>query len=184
MSEINVKGLSDLGKFLDTFADKMQKNIMKGALRSGARQIMLQAKANAPVGQPSSEAKRLYGGYPGALRDSIRVKQRRDYGKRVSVAVVAGGKNKKTGADVFYAHIVEYTGAAPHTITAKNRKGLSFGGVFFQSVDHPGLTAKPFLRPALDTQAQTAVIAVGNYIKNRLTKQGLDTSGITIGGNE
>ncbi|MFA6204482.1 MAG: HK97-gp10 family putative phage morphogenesis protein [Gallionella sp.] len=181
---VHVKGLSELQKFLDTFTPKLQKNIMRGALRSGARPIMKQAKINAPVGEPSSTNKTSYGGYAGALRDTIRVASRRDNGMQVMASVVAGGRVKKTGAKVFYAHLVEYTGAAPHTITAKGLKSISFGGAFFQSVQHPGMKAQPFMRPALDAQAQIAVVAVGNYIKNRLTKQGLDTSGINIEGTD
>jgi HK97 gp10 family phage protein len=183
MSEVHVKGLDELQKFLDTFPDKLQKNIMRGALRAGARTIMKQAKDNVPVGPPSSTNKKIYGGYAGALRDSIRVASRRNKGNQVMVSVVAGGKVKKTGANVFYAHIIEY-GAASHTITAKGMKSISFGGMFFQTVQHPGMKAQPFMRPALDSHAQIATVAVGNYIKNRLTKQGLDTSDITIEGTD
>lgn len=179
MSEIHVTGLADLQKFLDQLPAKMERNVMRGALRSGAKVIEAQVKANVPVGAPGGRNKKIYGGYRGALRDSVRVTTRRKGGK-VTASVKAGGKSKKTGADVYYAHMVEF-GTAAHTITAKNRKGLSFGGLFFQSVQHPGARARPFMRPALDGQAQNAVVATAEYIKKRLaTKQGLDTSGIEI----
>ncbi len=49
------------------------------------------------------------------------------------------------------------------------------------NVMHPGARPKPFLRPALDSQAQNALVAVGNHIKNLLsTKHGLDTSGVEV----
>lgn len=180
MSEINISGLKELDALLRTLPDKLSRNIMRGALRAGAKEIMETAKSICPVGEPSSRGKNKYRLYSGALRDSIRltVKLR---GGIVSASVKAGGKSKKTGADVYYAHIIEYTGAAAHTITAKNRTNLSFGGLFFQSADHPGMTKKPFMRPAADARASAAVITVGNYIKNRLaTKEGLDTSDIII----
>lgn len=182
MSEIHITGLAELGKFMEQLPIKIEKNISRSALRSGAKLIEAQAKANVPVGPPSGENKKLYGGYAGALRDSIRVTTRR-HGSYINANVVAGGKNKKTGADVFYAHLIEFTGALPHLESAQNRKGLSFGGLFFQSVNHPGMQAHPFLRPALDARAQDAMIAVANYIKNRLTKQGLDTADIKLEGD-
>lgn len=179
MSElIHVKGLAQLQKLLDEFAPKIQKNVMRGALRAGAKVIETAAKAGAPVGAPSGEGAKIYGGTAGALRDSVRVRTDSKGGK-VTASVLAGGKRKR-GPDVFYARFVEY-GTRPHTITAANRKGLSFGGLFFQSVDHPGARPRPFMRPALDTQAGAAVVAAGEYLKRRLaTKHGLDTADITI----
>jgi len=183
MSEtIRVTGLSELQKFMDTLAPKLEANVMRGALRSGSKLIMEQAKANVPVGATASENARLYGGYAGALRDSIRLGTRIK-GHWVAARVIVGGKTKG-GADVWYAHIIEYTGAKPHSITAKDRKGLSIGGLFFQSVQHPGMKARPFLRPALDHRAQPAVIAAAEYLKRRLaTKEGLDTSEVRIEGD-
>jgi len=37
------------------------------------------------------------------------------------------------------------------------------------------------MRPALDSKAQEALKTVGEAIKKRLTKQGLDVSGVDIG---
>ena len=55
MSDIKVKGLSDLQKFMDTLAPKLEANVMRGALRSGSKLIMEQAKANVPVGATATE---------------------------------------------------------------------------------------------------------------------------------
>lgn len=165
MTDINVKGLSDLQAFMDTLPAKLQNNVLRGALRAGIKPMKLSAIANCPAGEPSETNKRKYNLYSGALRDSIRVSGRID--KRngnVIARLVAGGKTK-TGADVFYAKWIEF-GTKPHIIG---------DGV------HPGVMPKPFMRPALDTEANTAVLAVGEYIKKRLaTKNGLDTSEINI----
>ena len=41
------------------------------------------------------------------------------------------------------------------------------------------------MRPAIDSQAQNAILAAGEYIKKRLsTKHGLDTAEIEIGIDE
>jgi len=186
---IHVKGLSDLQKFLDEFPVKMEKNIMRGALRAGIKPIRDAAVANCPVGPPNKENVRLYGGYMGALRDSIRIGTR-VRGQWVTSMVTVGGKNKKTGADVFYAHMIEgfwkHHTTTPYPIAAFKKGGfLSIGGLFRKTVMHPPLVAHPFLRPALDSQAQNAVIAAAEYIKQRLaTKEGIDTSAVLIEGDE
>lgn len=166
MADIHVKGLSDLQKFLDTLAPRVEQNIMRGALRAGAKPILEAAKSSAPVGEPSEPNRKRYKLYAGALRDSIRISGRIDKRNgKVTASVKAGGKTK-SGADVFYAHMVEF-GTKPHVIGDGT---------------HPGVQAKPFMRPALDSQSGAAVVAVGEYIKKRLaTKNGLDTADIEIG---
>lgn len=167
MSDIRVKGLSELQAFLDKLPAKIETNIMRGALRAGAKPVLEAAKQNVSVGEPSETNKRRYNLYAGALRDSIRLSARIDRRKGQVVArIVAGGKSKKTEADVFYPNMVEY-GTKPHKIG----KG-----------EHPGVAARPFMRPALDSEANAAVIAAGEYIKRRLaTKHGLNTADIEIG---
>lgn len=183
MNDIHIKGLAELQKFLDTLPIKMEKNVMRGALRSGAKLIEAQAKANAPVGAPNSVNARLYGGYAGALRDSIRTGTRAKNAK-VMAYVRAGGKNRGSRADVFYANWVEF-GTRAHTIAAKGKGWLSFGGIFAKSVDHPGTSPRPFMRPALDAKAVAAVNAAAEYIRDRLSrKHGLDTSAILLEGDE
>ena len=172
MTDINVKGLSGLQKFLDTLAPRVEQNIMRGALRAGAKPILEAAKSAAPVGEPSETNRRRYKLYAGALRDSIRISGRIDKRNgKVAASVKAGGKTK-SGADVFYAHMVEF-GTRPHA--------LSKGG----EVTHPGTAPRPFMRPTIDSQAQNAILAAGEYIKKRLsTKHGLDTAEIEIGIDE
>jgi len=171
MTEIYVKGLSDLQTFLDKLPAKMEANIIRGALRKGSKDIMDAVKSNVPIGPPSGEGKQLYKLYEGALRDSIHISSRisRVNGK-ITARIVAGGKNKGTGADVFYAHFLEY-GVRPHSLT-NGGKG---------DINHPGIAPRPFMRPALDAQATNAVLSAGQYIKQRLAnKNGLDTSDISV----
>lgn len=183
MAELNITGLSELQRFMESLPAKIEANIMRGALRYGIKRILNEAKAKCPVGKPSSEGAKKYKLYAGALRDSIRITTKRK-GGRVSASIKAGGK-LKNGADVNYAHIIEFTGAKPHPITAKKGHALAIGVGKYTSVQHPGMDAKPFMRPALDSQAIAAVVDVGEYIKKRLaTKEGLDTSEVMIEGDE
>lgn len=177
MAEVHVKGLAELEQFLQTLPDKLQKNVLRGALRAGANVVLEQAKLDCPVGDPSARGKRLYGHYRGALRDSLRIKTGVKGGK-IFASVVVGGKTKK-GANVFYAHFVELTGATAHVLQGKD---YAIGGRVYKRLDHPGMHAKPFLRPALHNKAAPAVVAAAEYIKKRLAgrKIGLDTSDISI----
>ena len=66
--------------------------------------------------------------------------------------------------------MVEF-GTARHWIKPKNRKSLFFAGMAREVVDHPGARARPFLRPAFDSHAATAMEAMADYIRNRLPKE-------------
>ena len=164
MSEVHVTGLADLQKFLDALPAKVEKNVLRGALRKGMNQV----KPAAVAGVHSIS---------GLLAAGLKVGTRAKGGTVYATL-------KATGKHAYIARWVEY-GTAAHTITAKDRKSLSLGGVFFQSVQHPGARPKPFLRPALDQQANAAVVAAAEYMRERLaTKHGLDTSGVVIEGDE
>lgn len=170
MTEVHVKGLKELGEFLKTLEPKLRNNVMRAALRQGANVIKEAVLQNVPVAPPNTENARLYGAHAGSLRDSVRVgsRVRRD-GKVVSY-VRAGGKK-----DVYYAHMVEF-GTRPHKIGKVGRMLWINGRWVYAPVNHPGSRPRPFMRPAADSTAQTATVAVGNKIKSILeTKHGLDT---------
>lgn len=173
-SSVKIKGMAELQQFLDQFAPKLQNNVLRGALRAGATVIAEEARANVPLGAPSTYGTERYGDYAGALRDSIRTGSRMKNGRPVGY-VKAGGRSK--GADVFYAHIVEYTGAAAHGLGLKygGLRKIAFGGKVRNSIWHPGITPRPFLRPALDAKRDDAVAAVAQYIKDRLSINSLET---------
>lgn len=159
MADANVKGLAELQVFLDQLPAKMEANIMRGALRQGANVVKAEAQANVPV-------------KTGTLKAGLKVSTRNRRGV-VSASVKAGGKHG------FLARWIEF-GTAAHFIKPKTAKSLFFAGIFSDGVQHPGSAPKPFLRPALDSQAQAALLAVGEAIKKRLTKQGINASGVEL----
>ena len=165
MSEQHVKGLRELNEFLQQLPVKIERNVLRGALRSGMKVVL-----------PLSPSK--IHSVSGELAKGLKIGTRARGGKVTS-------NLKATGPHRSIAHLVEY-GTKAHTITPKSEKGwLSFLGVFAKKIEHPGARSKPFLRPALDAQAQAAVIAAGEYIKSRLeTKHGIDTAHITVEGDE
>jgi|GEM_PF-403677 len=187
MSDVRIKGLAELQRALDTLPAKIESNIMRGAMRAGAKVIATQAKSN--IISRSGELARGI---------SYGVKLDRRAG-RVMSYVRAGGK----GRDGWYAHMVE-KGTKRHLISVREdlkpsrmtRRGLKtysistmnkmlhsgslkIGGKFVgASVMHPGARKKPFLRPAMDSRAQAAVEAVREYIRTRLaSKHGIDVPG-------
>jgi HK97 gp10 family phage protein len=154
---VHVKGLSELQKFLNELPPKLERNVVRGALRAGANVIK-------PVAQANIHS------VSGDLARSL----------KVSTRARGGVVTAKVYTSIFYAKFVEY-GTKPHVIKAKDGGALAFGGGVVQSVQHPGISPKPFLRPALDTQASAAVVAAGSYMRDRLaTKHGLDTADIEI----
>lgn len=178
--QIKVKGLAELEKALRELPAKIEANIMRGALRAGAKSLQAEARQRAPMGPPSQLNKARYGGRAGLLRDSIRVTGVRLVKGRMTVGVEVGGKvkdsKKGAGGDAYYAYWVEM-GTKPHIIRARKRGGkrgrLAPGGR--TSVMHPGAQAQPFMRPALDAGGEAAVRAAGEYIRNRLaTKHGIN----------
>ena len=174
-SEQSVKGLAELQKFLDELPIKLEQNIMRGALRAGAKVQLARAKELVPV--------EAGGPHPGALRDSLRIGRATLKNGTLRMPVVAGSKTKPkkgskaasrgAGVDAYWAPWVEF-GTAAHLIKPKNRTSMFFAGLMREVVHHPGAKKHPFMRPALDTTVQQAVTAVGDYIRKRLTKEGLD----------
>ncbi|MYM37259.1 hypothetical protein GTP38_23310 [Duganella sp. FT94W] len=147
-----IVGGRQLNELLKTLAPKVERNILRSALRAGAKVYLQSADEKIPVDQ-------------GDLRESLRISTKAKRGV-VSAGVKVG--NKKA----WYASLVEY-GTKPHKIKAKNARALSVGGVAVAAVDHPGAKASPFMRPAADESHQAATDAVAQQIRRRLTKEGL-----------
>lgn len=166
MSEVGIiKGLSDLQKLLDTLPAKVEQNIMRGALRAGIKPVKKEAQhLLAAHGNVKTRV----------LSEGLKVSARARRG-----VVTASVKLK--GKHAFVGYWLEYTGAKAHEIKPKSAKSLLFAGLFQDIVQHPGFKAQPFMRPALDSRAQVAVVAAAEYMKKRLaTKEGLDTADIDI----
>lgn len=159
MSEIKVTGLSELQKLLDDLPANIEKNVVRGGIRTAAMVIQDEAKRLCPMGGsnlPKGES-------PGDLRDSIRIKMK--LRKGWVMAKINAGSNK-----AYYAHMVEF-GTAQHFIKPKNRKSLFVAGLMKEIVDHPGAKAKPFMRPAIDSKTEEAIAAMADYMRDRITKE-------------
>ncbi len=157
MLDVKIKGLAELEKALQQLPDKLERNILRGALRQGALVIAAKAKELAPV-------------RTGKLRNSIRVSSR--IKKGIPVVVVKAGGRKK--GEPFYAHMVEF-GTAGHEIRPAGAKSLFIAGLMREIVHHPGAQKTPFMRPAFDASVAAATLAFAEHLKKRLTKAGIET---------
>ncbi len=170
---IRLKGGPELLRLLDELPKNLERNVIRGGLRAGAKVIQQQAKANVPV-------------RTGQLKRTIGIGTRAE-GAKLSSYIKLRGKGSYLGV------FVEY-GVAPHLISVSNadmpvletrhgprpvsigtmnkmlkRGSLKIGENFVGPVVmHPGHAAKPFLRPALDQKAEEAVNAMGAYIAHRV----------------
>lgn len=157
-TQFEIKGAAELQRKLGQLPVKLEKNILRGALRAGAKVIEREAKARVPVKS-------------GLLRDSIRVSVRARRGT-VTAQVKAGGRRK---GQAFYAWMVEH-GTRRHVIVAgagrsRTVRALAIAGrIVGAKVDHPGAAAHPFMKPSLDSRAPQALDAIRAYIGKRLDK--------------
>jgi len=163
---VHVKGLAALQKMLDQVPVELEKKIMRTALRRGMQPILDDARLNAPKDT-------------GLMAEGLKLSTVVKNGAIVA-RVRAGGKHG------FIAYWHEYTGARAHTIKAKDSRGLVVGGHVYRQVEHPGMKPHPFMRPALDKNAQASVMIVGEYIKKRLStkKLGFDAADVLLEGDE
>lgn len=153
--DVHIKGGAELQQFLGQLPEKLARNILRSALRKGARVVQLAAKARVPV-------------KTGTLRAGLKVKGSLRYNVAKATVIT-------TGRHAYLARWLEY-GTQAHTITAGKGKFLALltGSHPVKSVEHPGIRPRPFMRPALDSQAHAAVAAVAAQIRARLTKAGID----------
>ena len=169
--KVSIEGLDAL---LQTFKDltggKSDTKLVS-AMRYALQPLQKQVKANAPR-QRSNKNKQ---GRLGLLRKSIGLKTKK-YGRGLNKRIIGFVgpklstvfvKGKFISKPHKYAHLVE-RGANAHTVSPRRKeKQKSFVGPImpgrFKSWQHPGATAKPFMKPAL--------AAVGSQIFNRFAEK-------------
>jgi hypothetical protein len=159
---IKFKGLRELNEFLDQLEPKLRNNVIRGALRRGMKPVLLRARAN--------------------LRSHDRT-GKLEKGLRITSRVVKGvptARVRALGPHGFIGRLLEY-GVKAHIIRAKRGGVLEFLGIARRWVQHPGFSGKPWMRPALDSEATNAVLTAATWMKKVLaTKHGLDTAGVDV----
>lgn len=196
------RSIAELEKMLDQLPGKLANNVIRGGLRAGAKVVAVEAKAlSAGISTPDlkKDGHVVAPGEPIAraiehvagVRDGVITGKVRLRGFPASVGIWA-----EYGTS---AHIISIAddarptaktrhGIRPISLRTINRNNrakaaadgeplsLVINGQFVgQSVNHPGASAHPFMRPAIDAKQAQAVSAVADYVRARLaTINGLD----------
>lgn len=141
-----ISGMRELDRALSVLPDKIAQNVLRQAVAAGAGEMKRAAKRRCPR-------------RTGKLAKSIKFKY-----KRIGRGSRSGRVYYQVGPSEKYGHLVEF-GTSSHVIKPSLSRrikkkargeavseywGLGKDGRFGKKVDHPGGTAKPFLRPAFD----------------------------------
>lgn len=165
---VKIEGGEELLKALRTLGENVDKSV-KGATRAGGKVMLGRARANARAvtsrsGKKVEEGKTVQASSPVQLR----VRKRKGF----AVASVTPAKG--------YGHLklLEY-GAQPHDIFGNPMLRFYSGGQLIETpyVRHPGFTARPWLRPAIDAVATEAIEAVGKTLAETLEKAKIAAEG-------
>lgn len=164
MADLKITGLDALRLTLAGVPDKLVKGALRSGLRQGANLIRNQAKANfGTAGGPNE--------LTGALKASIRTTACRGTPTRVVFNVVAGqltaAQTKKFGPNSpFYAlwvekgHINRKMGAA--------LRGSKESVKAARAASESNTPAHPYMRPALESEAQAAIDMVVQVVSDRI----------------
>jgi len=164
-----ISGLKELDAMLKQLPVNIEKNVLKGALRAGQKVLADAVKMN--LRQNGSVDS-------GELLKSVRVRFKRKserFGWVRSYVMVGNDK-------AYYGHWLEYgtasfysgngkTVGGPYEITPKVSGSLFLGGLLRDSVMHPGIRPKPFVRPAVDSHTDAALDQVVEYMRKRIPKE-------------
>lgn len=170
-----VSGLKEIDRILSAFPKNMQKNAIRGALRAAGNVVLAEARYNASAYVESGKmAKSLGLSSPKQNQDgtfSVKIRYRRpgepggnthaflgvmfEYGIKPHLIARTGSKEGR----VAVRKAKEGTG----TVTARPMK---IGDDFVSGIiEHPGMPARPILRPALDVKAKQAVEAFRDQLE-------------------
>jgi HK97 gp10 family phage protein len=163
--KLEFEGLGKIKHILDKLPDAVAKKVVRKALTAGGQIVLDAMKEKVPV-------------KTGNLRDSLAMKvlDKSEFAKTVLI----GASKGETGKDGWYAHLVEF-GASPHVVKPRKKSGkkvLAENGKFFgKLVQHPGATARPFMRPAFDETADKALETIKKLLGEGVIKEALKLSG-------
>lgn len=167
-----VRGSGDVNRFIERIAAELEKKVLRGAARAGAKVIADEIKARTPSGD---------------VRDGVRIQTEVGPGRAVGKVDVKPGWARSVGTWLEY-------GTDPHFITIDDsqREGMTAGRInklgkkgtlviggkpVGKTVHHPGARPHPAFRPALDAKEGEAVAAAQAYINSRVGRAGIGGNG-------
>lgn len=176
---VRIDGIADLREACRQLPEKIQNNIMRGALRAAGNVIADEARRRVPARTGQLKAsirvsvRNTLNGVIASVKAGDRFRVFKGKGKSIKGAAyrtarAGGGFNYSTP---FYAHFVEF-GTRPHIIKPRFARRLAFvvasRVVSVPQVKHPGAKPRPFMGPAFDAKWHDALAAVETYMAKRL----------------
>lgn len=143
---VKIEGLKELNAKLKSLATKEANRITRRGIAKMAQVIRKEMRQRAPKDT-------------GFLRKNLAYKIKRE--SRGGYSATVGPKPL-----AFYARFLEF-GSAEHIIpnlNSRSRKPIAIGNRVFSSVDHPGTSPRPFLRPAFEAKKREAVDECGKVM--------------------
>ncbi len=163
---VSVKGLSELLRDLRTLPARIERNVIRGALRAGGRVLVRELAKRTPVGRPRKNWRGEF--RPGGdLLKSIKM--------RVTARKGAPEMTISIGSRLaWYANIVErgtYRQPGGYWIVARKAKALRIGHVLRRRIWHPGISPRYFVRDAFAAGAEPSVQEFRQYVARRLPRE-------------
>ena len=155
MSDVTVLGMEEILKKLKKLPERVQKNVLTGAIRASAKPIV-------------KEAKRLVPTDSGTLKKSIGVRKRRSKNKNIIRFSIAPLSKK----DGYYGRFIEFGTYAKLDHPMKRPRMGKLGERRAKIVANGGgIPAHPFMRPAFEKEGENTIKAAKEYMNKRIDKE-------------
>ncbi|HEY2361201.1 MAG TPA: HK97-gp10 family putative phage morphogenesis protein [Candidatus Angelobacter sp.] len=170
MIDLQLQGFDQLTQNLKAFANELQDTMLTNSLVAGAQEVKTEMQAQAPREKDVGPRQKGYQ----HIADNIVIKAEKN--PNGSAAEVYVGPGKSTS---YKARWIEL-GVTAHAIVArmtrqmrkqgiKSKKVLaSADQIFGTHIEHPGLSPRPFMRPALQASAERAIAAMRDSLAKNL----------------
>lgn len=150
-----MRDIATLSAYLDKFTNKVIENVTK-AQRETAESICEDVVDNAPMDT---------GGYI----SSIKISPTQHDGNTIKTEIYTDATVSTLGGATYNLGYLLENGTSPHLIEPVNANVLHFqiGGedIFAKRVNHPGTTARPHFKPALEKNINTYLQNIDKAVK-------------------
>lgn len=147
----SLEGTEELLKAIDLICGEAEK-VLEEALQEGAEVIRQAAESNEPDAEILTD-----------FVDDMKLSGVITKGSRKTIAI---GPSKAK-----WAYTYLETGVQPHEVRPKDAEALLLyqaeGKPFAEVIHHPGIVARPFLRPAFDANTNAAIQKFGDVVWKR-----------------
>jgi HK97 gp10 family phage protein len=168
-------GFKELTAKLRELEVKLQNKILRKALRAGAKPILAKAKANAPVGTPTDIGGNTFafGRALGAtVKQSAKAAQRA-VREEAKVAKKEGNRYPGQLRDSLAIRAIKRNRAGRVGVVVQTRAGEFRGNTFYGAFVEYGtskMAAKPYMRPAFDTEKLHSIDITSGVIWTELKR--------------